>query len=657
MARAKEVSELRQIGVVLALLALVAFGAAGGAAASQQVPFTILYTGDEHSSLLPHSPAVDYDPAGSDGTRGGFARLAGLIGQVRSQLEGPSLLLSSGDFIGGTMFSWLALEGYAPELELMRAMGYDAIAIGNHEFDYGPELLASYLAAAGYPGRDGPTLLAGNMVVPVGHPLAYAGIVRSQIVQLDGGPSVGLLGLLGAAALQVAPLVDPVTFDDAHTAARQLVDQLRAEGAQVIVAVTHAGLEEDRALAREVAGIDIIVGGHCHTALAQPVVEAGTIIVQAGAHTSNLGVLDLVFDPDTGAVSVANDLTGRPHLYPVDGDSPVDPELARLVDGYRVLISEYLGEWTSGAHGDILEPVARIGATVARAVRAESQLGNLMADATAWAAREAGHPVQFAFQANGQIRTDLVPGRRGATSELVSVYDVTAVASLGSGPGNTPGYPLVAVYLTGDELRRVMEISTLLSELLGDSYFLQVSGFEYTYDPDRPILMWLPVVNLPLPTYRSVLRVTAADGTAIQWGDQTLYGVAADLYVASMVPMVGELLPRLAIVPKDRHGNAIADLEQHIIYSEGQPLTAWRAALGYLGSMDRGPDGLPILSDTYLGEPARAERVRAFPLLVLVALAFVVALALATAAVYLVVRRIKRGRGRRAAAPGGGEPE
>ncbi len=139
---------------------------------NEELLFTILHTNDEHSALIPHSPAIDYLPHADDLTAGGSARLASAVEGIRREKreEGePVLLFSAGDFIGGSAFSWLAQQGLAPELDVMQTIGYDAVIIGNHEFDYGPDVLAAYLQAAGYPEAHHKTLLlAANTKAPYG---------------------------------------------------------------------------------------------------------------------------------------------------------------------------------------------------------------------------------------------------------------------------------------------------------------------------------------------------------------------------------------------------------------------------------------------------------------------------------------------------------
>lgn len=631
---------------LLICLALLWSLLSGEGEGSSPIRLTILHTADEHSALIPHSPSLDYRPGRSDPTRGGFARLAGAISAQRQSREEPVLLLSAGDFLGGTMFSWLALEGEAPELSLMVEMEYDAVAIGNHEFDYGPEILAEYLEAAGYPGQERPLLLGANLEIPQEHPLAGAGIRDWALFDLPGGIRVGVFGILGVDAARVVALPGEVGFSDPVASAREAVGDLKGEGADLIIALTHSGLEEDRDLARRVEGIDVIVGGHCHTPLEQPVLEGGTVIVQSGPHLNYLGILELELGPE--GLKVLNSQTGSPHLLPLDSEIPEDPGVKARVDEYGEILSQVVARITGGRHSDLLEPVLRLEGTVSRAVRAESPMGNLLADALrAEAEKVWGSPVDFAFQASGQTRAELRPGGDG----LISLYDAVLSANLGVSPDGLPGYPLVLVHLTGDEVLRVLEISVLLSQLLGDAFFLDVSGLSFEYDPARAVLIHLPVLDVPVPTYRSVLRARTEEGHTLRRGDQTLYSVVTDLYVANFVPMVGDLLPRLAIQPRDATGERL-EVEEAILTRQGREVLVWEALLSYLSDQEPGPGGIPLLDAGYLEPQGRAAVRTTFPLLFWVLLGLGVILGLIAWIVHRLVGRWRKARGRAGARPG-----
>ena len=608
-------------------------------AEQEELFFTILHTNDEHSALLP-SPLVDYDPVQENPSMGGFARLAGAVTEIRAAkaAEGePVLLLSGGDFLGGSPFSWLALQGRAPELSLMLEMGYDVVTIGNHEYDYGPDLLATYLQAAGYPRAAANTaLLATNTLPPAGHPLLDVGIKKIHVQTLDNGLTLGFLGLMGKDAIQVAPYSEPVEFTDQHTAARAAVEELKEAGADIIIAITHSGVEEDREMARDLPEIDIIVGGHCHTALNKPILEGSTIILQTGAYLEHLGILEVAYDPGTGNLRVRNGQT--PHLLPLDHKVHEDEAMSALVDAYTQELNALIVNMTEDRFRKIDATVAYADiALTNRPPLAESLFGNFIADAMRLTAQATlGEDVDFAFQANGVIRGAMVPGSTTQSLGRVSFMDLVTQVGLGAGPDGKPGYPMVSVYFTGEEVRRVLEISALLSDIMGDAYFLQMSGLRMTYDPDRAILFWVPIKNLPVPTSRAVLSAERYTGEGLQGeegylplkrGDEGLYHLVTDYYIASFLPMVGDMLPSLGLVPKDKDGHEV-DIKERIIYRNGEELKVWQAVVEYAAGQDRGPNGEPLISDYYSAPPSRITYKRTIPLLLWPALGAAFALIL-----------------------------
>jgi len=235
----------------LLLLFTVIFSIQLEVTAQDRVPFTILHTNDEHSHLIPH-PAVDHHPEMESPALGGFARIGGMVQQIRDQKSEagePVLLFSGGDIMGGPAFGWLALADEAPELSLMQKIGYDAVVLGNHEFDFGTEVLADYLQNAGYPDAHGQTTVLGtNHIIPENHPLNDANIQQTRLITLDTGLTVGVFGLIGEDAISKTASPEPVTFEHYLDAAKTAVDELRNQGADIIISVNHSGEIEDQIL-------------------------------------------------------------------------------------------------------------------------------------------------------------------------------------------------------------------------------------------------------------------------------------------------------------------------------------------------------------------------------------------------------------------------
>jgi 2',3'-cyclic-nucleotide 2'-phosphodiesterase (5'-nucleotidase family) len=138
----------------------------------------------------------------------------------------------------------------------------------------------------------------------------------------------------------------------------------------------------------------------------------------------------------------------------------------------------------------------------------EFGLGNFVADAMKIIGEEVtGKTVDFAFQANGTIRSDIVPGAMPWSKNQISFFDLAAVNPLGMGKDDFPGYPLVSVYATEQEVIRAVQITSILHQIYGDIFFLQFSGLRYTYDPGKAFWMKVPIINLPIPANKAVLSI------------------------------------------------------------------------------------------------------------------------------------------------------
>ena len=626
---------------------------------TEELYFCILHTNDIHSALIPHSPAVDYHPEEEDSTIGGLARLATAMDEIRENKMGegePVLLLDAGDFLAGSAFAWLTLSGYAAELTIMQEIGYNAVAIGNHEYDYDPDVLAQYLLKAGYPEAHQKTLvLASNTEAPPDHPLAAQNLYRNAgMFELENGLKVGVFGLIGKDAILLIGETGDVQFLDQHETARQAVDELKEQGADVIVGITHSGVDEDRELAREVPGIDVIVGGHTHDALYKPVLQGDTIIVQAGSLGEYLGQLELAYNPNTGKVRVRNEENDHPFLIPIDDSFACHPEIDVLVQEYTLILNAYIDEMTGGKFDDIMDTVAKSEFILSNHPSlSETPLGNFIADAMRMVAQEViGKRVDIASQANGCIRTSVFPGTIEHSAGNVSFYDTVETTSLGYGLDGYPGCPIVSVYLTGEEVRRLLEITILLQEFMGDSFFLQFSGLRYSYNPANAVLLTIPFVNLPIPTSRAVTRAELYTGDGIQpvngegyvqlrRGDDRLYHLVTDAYILLFVPLVADMLPQLEIVPKNVDGEPIPleRLDELIVHhADGRELKVWEAVVIYATSQLPGVDGIPQIPDYYEAVAGRINKTWTFPLVgwLILVLAVIVA-----GIVFLVFRRRK----------------
>lgn len=611
---------------------------------SQDLPFTILHTNDEHSHLIP-IPVADLHPDYPERAFGGFARLATAVKEVRAAKEAisePVLLFSGGDILGGPAFGWLPLkEGVAAELTLMQMIGYDAVTIGNHEFDYGPDIFADYLAAAGYPDAGESTPILGtNTRPPKDHPLSELGIRNTVVRELDNGLRIGIFGLIGDDAISKTAEPGDVEFDDPIESAKEAVESLKNEGVDVIISVNHSGVYEDRLLAEAVPEIDVIVGGHSHTPLYEPIEVGKTVIVQAGQYLNYLGVLELSWNPEEERVSIRNS-EETPFLKKLDGDVDEDEEIAAKVEEYEEMLNEWVAELTGGEITDIRQMIARSDFPLLRnEPQKESAIGNYLTDAMKMAAEAAlGRRVDVAAQANGAIRSNIYPGTIDQSEGQISFYDLVMAAGLGYGEDGNPGYPLVSFYITEDELRRALEVSVLLSGLMGDAYFLQFSGLSKMYNPDRAVLFTIPFTDTPVPTSRAVLsaELELEDGEVrrIRKDSDELVHVVTDYYIAGFLPMVGDVVPNLAITLRDEDGRPI-DLDDAIIYRNGNQLKVWQSLLEFTLSHEAGEDGLPVIPQRYEEPEGRLTITFTLPLWVWPVAAF---LLIITVIILIVKRR------------------
>lgn len=588
----------------------------------EELHLTLLHTNDEHSALLPHSQATAYGPEEEVPMLGGASRLASAVAQLRETKEEegePVLLVSSGDFLGGSPYAWLALQGFAPELNIMKEIGYDVITLGNHEFDYGTGVLAHYLAAAGYPEVAADTaLVASNTRVPAEHPLSEKGLQRTHLVELENGLKVGFLGILGRAAQAVISDYSPVTFTAPTAAARGAVEELGQKGADLIIALTHSGVREDRMLAQNVPGIDIIVGGHSHTELEEPLQVGETIIVQAGALLSHLGVLEISYWPESGEVRLRNEETGRPYLMALDGSFPLHPALEPSLLEYTEELDRFVKQLTRDAFGHIMDPVAYSAfALPGESALRETTFGNFVTDAMRMVVEEkTGNRVHFALQTNGQIRGALIPGKLEHMAEGITFYDLAVTSGLGRGPDGRPGYPLVSVHFTGNDLRRLLEFSTYLAQYRGNSYFLQVSGMRFDYDPQRSVLFTVPFLDLPVPSLQGVRNVEVYEGDGYQLprdefytslqGDK-LYHVVTSYRLLHSLLSVRSIVPEvLGVVPRNEQGRPLQKMSEAIVQVDGEELKVWEVLAHYTAAQPVLPGkGLPRIPDYYAAPSER----------------------------------------------------
>ena len=250
-----------------------------------------------------------------------------------------ALTVDAGDFSSGSLVQTLSTTR-APELVTLGAMGYDAVTAGNHEFDNGPLGFGEMLTAAGRGGGALPALVMANYRPAEDDPnrldlqramAAYG--VQEYLLLERGGVTYGIFGLMGQDAHASAPTSSFVLEDPAQ-AAQRCVSRLEEQGAEFIICLSHSGTSqtsasEDEDLARAVPEIDLIVSGHTHTTLPEPIVVGDTYIVSAGSNCENLGSITLSWN------GAGEKTLEEYRLIPIDGTAGEDPEMAAMARDWK----------------------------------------------------------------------------------------------------------------------------------------------------------------------------------------------------------------------------------------------------------------------------------------------------------------------------------
>lgn len=453
---------IRRIAVLLGLLLAVVLSTSAVLAQDETFRLTIMHTNDVHGAYAP------YDPKADATTDGGATREMTVLKQVRAE-GGNVLLLDGGDRFTGTLFhqQWQGQDA----ARIMNMMEYDAMTVGNHEFDNGPETLGTFVDALEFP------LVTAN--VTFGPELAEK--IKPYAVVEVAGEKIGIIGLTPPdTALLSSPGPDTTFSEDLVGVVQKYVDEITAMGVNKIILVTHIGLSVDKEVASKVTGVDVIVGGHSHTLLGNvyqaaeegyPVVVqdpsgSNVYIVQAGSSLKYLGRLDVTFDADGAVTAAAGDtiLLSR-YIAP-------DPDMQAVVDELRVPIAELRGE-------EIGESAVFLVGDRAVCRAEECNLGNLITDAM----REYSG-AQIAITNGGGIRSNVPVG--------VDTPDDTALAepqklNLGDVLTVLPFGNVASTFkLTGADVVAALENGVSQVET-GAGRFPQVSGIRYSWDGSKEV--------------------------------------------------------------------------------------------------------------------------------------------------------------------------
>ena len=554
----------------------------------------ILFTHDTHSHLNSFTTIVN----GEKKEAGGFAKLKTLINEHK-KVNPDTLVLDGGDFSMGTLIQTV-YDTEAAELRMLGQIGCDVTTLGNHEFDYQSKGLADMLNVAKNSGDTVPSLVLCNVDWDA---MEEAGLsegqkqiqsafekyqVKDYVVVQKGNIKIAILGVFGKDALVCAPTCELV-WKDPVKAAKQTVEKIKKkEKVDMIACVSHSGTwddadkSEDEILAKEVPDIDLIISGHTHSQLDKPIQHGNTYIVSCGEYGKNLGTISMTQKDDGRWKATSYELI--PVSDEVNPDETTQAKIDALMDTVDI---NYLAKFGYTRKEVLAENDIEFNSLDEMGTKHEElNLGDIISDAYVYAVENSdnydGDPVDVAVVPSGTVRDTYAKGE-------ITVESVYNSFSLGIGKDGLAGYPLISAYLTGKELKLVAEIDASISDFMTIAR-LYCSGLNFTFNPHRMIL------NKVTDCY-----LTGQDGKREEIQDDKLYHVVTDLYTGQMLGSVMDIsYGLLSIIPKDKEGNPIEDLEEYAIMEENQELKAWVAIARSMQSFDdTDGDGIANVSEYY----------------------------------------------------------
>jgi 5'-nucleotidase / UDP-sugar diphosphatase len=633
------------------LLALLLAGACGdndGGGGGSERRLILLHTNDEHSHLFGFAPEVDDYPAptepGDGDIVGGIVRRAQILADQRAAAAAAgidTLTVSAGDETQGAL-PQIAFATTSPDFAFMQTLGYDVMCPGNHEFDQGPDAYAAAISAAAA-GGGVPAIVSTNIHFDEDDPAdddlealygdagSDAPIQPYRIIETASGIRVGFFGVMGSAASFYAPLKTPVRFSaenddqegDQETVMPRIyadieptVETLRDQ-VDVVVMVSHGGVNtddpefgDDYLVAQNVPGIDIIVSGHSHTPLEEPMFAEGpdgnmVPIVQAGSYGRYLGRAELVLrDGERPTIDTDPERTG---LLVID-DSIVPTDQAMLAELDAIIgdieadvlpeqISRIEGAPVADDPGELGDLYFRdMGATefdvIGSRAQVETNILNLSTDAMLAAAEELAGPTVVAVQASGQVRDDIVVGKTG----VLSYADLYRIFPLGENPEDgSAGYPLARFYIMTVELKAAFEVGVSRG-YIEDSLYLSAAGVKVEYDTSREPADLSPARAID-PQNGRVTRILVdvdhTDGVedytvalfdinrkGAEWDSElgglgTRHAVVTSLYIASFASTAGVKL-------KDIDGHEITLAEAILRRPDESPVKDYESFISYV---------------------------------------------------------------------------
>ena len=435
-----------------------------GAAQAEYV-LHILHSNDFHSRIEPinkYDSTCDAETLEKKECFGGVARMAAAIAAKRDEIKaagGNVIVLDAGDQYQGSLF-YTTYKG-KDTVEFMNAIGYDAMSLGNHEFDDGPDGALILLDGAKFP------VMSGNLDVSQSNQLK--GKLQDTLTLEVGGEKIGLVSTLAMDTPETAAPGPAVIFQDDMESLKGDVAALKEAGVTKVIALTHVGYHRDLDYAAQVPGLDAVIGGHSHTLLGDMEGAAGAYptmvkgadgaevpVATAYAYGKYLGHLTLTFD-DAGNLTKAE---GAPIL--LDQSLPEDEAIAARV-------KEMAGPIDELRQRQVAEIAAPIDGARESCRAKECEMGNVVAEAML--ARVAGQGVTIAIQNGGGLRASIDAG----PVTMGEVYSVLPFQ-------NT----LATFEATGETLVKALENGASQYEDAAGR-FAQVAGLKYTLDPKAEV--------------------------------------------------------------------------------------------------------------------------------------------------------------------------
>lgn len=586
---------------IIVMITMIGCFVATTIASSEDKKVDVMFLHDTHSHLNEFATVED----GKTQILGGFAKIKTLINEQKK--ENPdTLLLDAGDFSMGTLIQ-VVFEEEASEIRMLGELGMDATTLGNHEFDYKAKGLANMMNNAVASGDALPAMVVCNVDWATMESEGFTEEqkllkdafvnygVKEYIVVTKNDVKIAITGVFGEDCLDCVPNC-PLAFQNPVEAVKETVAEIQEkEDVDMIVCVSHGGTwededkSEDEILAKSVPELDLIISGHTHTKLDEPIQHGDTYIVSASEYGKYLGSLSMTQKKD-GRWNMDDY-----ELITVDEQVEANTETQAKVDALMSMVdSKYLEQF--GYTTDQILCTNDIDFATSGDVgskHTEMNLGSIMADSYTYAVAKLDttdtRPVDVAVVPAGVIRDTYAKGN-------ITTENVFNSFSLGIGEDGIPGYPLISIYLTGEELKIAAEIDASISDLMMSAR-LYTDGLYWNYNPNRMILNKVTDVYL-----------CDVNEKRVEIEDDKLYRVVTDFYTSQMLGGVTDLsYGLLSIVPKFADGTPVKNYEDAVILTkDGKELKAWVAIAEYMSSFeDTDNDGIGNVPEKYGTEEGR----------------------------------------------------